>query len=257
MCSACAIIRPSGSNSAVEQSRRSLMLAECAARISAAPISSATPRSAEASTCSVGRIAHRVTRQPPSPAAPCRPARRHPQRRTIQMQRCRPWHRPLARGTHQLQRRPCRGAGGPQVDQLDRRPALLVAVPLGVSLVEPLGQGRQRLQVDLQLEPLPRVAQVGPRPPLRAALRLRPRHLRPDLRPRQLLQRPHHAAHGVPSPLSGGDAERRQHSAGGGHAHRPHPQLLGHLAGVQRARAAEGDQLEPARVVTPLHLTRP
>ena len=50
MCSACAIMRPSTSNSPVEQSRRSLMLAEWAARISPAPISSATPRSADAST---------------------------------------------------------------------------------------------------------------------------------------------------------------------------------------------------------------
>ena len=46
MCSACAIIRPASSKSAVEQSRRSLMFAENAERISTAPISSATARSA-------------------------------------------------------------------------------------------------------------------------------------------------------------------------------------------------------------------
>ena len=46
MCSACAIMRPRSSKSAVEQSRRSLMLAENAERISTAPISSATERSA-------------------------------------------------------------------------------------------------------------------------------------------------------------------------------------------------------------------
>ena len=46
MCSAWAIIRPRSSNSAVEQSRRSLMFAEKAERTSTAPISSATARSA-------------------------------------------------------------------------------------------------------------------------------------------------------------------------------------------------------------------
>ena len=45
MCSACAIIRPRSSNSAVEQSRRSLMLAEKAERMRTAPISSAIDRS--------------------------------------------------------------------------------------------------------------------------------------------------------------------------------------------------------------------
>ena len=46
MCSAWATIRPSASKIAVEQSRRSLMFAEKAERISAAPISSATARRA-------------------------------------------------------------------------------------------------------------------------------------------------------------------------------------------------------------------
>jgi len=45
MCSACVIIRPCSSNNAVEQSRRSLMFAENAERMSAAPISSAIARS--------------------------------------------------------------------------------------------------------------------------------------------------------------------------------------------------------------------
>ena len=44
MCSACAIIRPRSSNSAVEQSRRSLMFAEKDERIRTAPISSAIER---------------------------------------------------------------------------------------------------------------------------------------------------------------------------------------------------------------------
>jgi hypothetical protein len=44
MCSACAIIRPCSSKSAVEQSRRSLMFAEKDERTSTAPISSAIER---------------------------------------------------------------------------------------------------------------------------------------------------------------------------------------------------------------------
>ena len=57
MCSACAIIRPRSSKTAVEQSRRSLMFAENAERISTAPISSATARSASPSTwSSIGTV---------------------------------------------------------------------------------------------------------------------------------------------------------------------------------------------------------
>ncbi len=51
MCSACMTISPEGSNSAVEQSRRSLMFAECALRTSVAPISSQAARSAPVMTC--------------------------------------------------------------------------------------------------------------------------------------------------------------------------------------------------------------
>ena len=50
MCSACMSIDPSGMKSAVEQSRRSLMLAECAAWMSTAPISSHAARSAPLTT---------------------------------------------------------------------------------------------------------------------------------------------------------------------------------------------------------------
>ncbi len=56
-------ICPRASNSAVEQSRRSLMLGECAERISAAPISSHAARSAPVKTCS--SIGSRVMRRPP------------------------------------------------------------------------------------------------------------------------------------------------------------------------------------------------
>ncbi len=50
MCSACMIIRAPASNSAVEQSRRSLMFAECEERTSTAPISSQAARSAPLTT---------------------------------------------------------------------------------------------------------------------------------------------------------------------------------------------------------------
>src|SRR3954452_4174935 len=52
MCSACMTISPRGSNSAVEQSRRSLMFAEWALRTSAAPISSHAAFRAPVTTCS-------------------------------------------------------------------------------------------------------------------------------------------------------------------------------------------------------------
>src|SRR3954447_8452260 len=52
MCSAWATISPSGSNTAAEQSARSLMFGEYAARRSATPISSATPASACRNTSS-------------------------------------------------------------------------------------------------------------------------------------------------------------------------------------------------------------
>ena len=58
MCSACITISPCGSNSAVEASRRSLMLAECAARISTAPISSQIACSAPVRTWSCDRVDH-------------------------------------------------------------------------------------------------------------------------------------------------------------------------------------------------------
>ena len=78
MCSAWTTMRPAASNSAVEQSRRSLMLEENAARISTAPISSAIARSALPVTCSsTGTIA------PVTAAAPARASRVHRSLRTI------------------------------------------------------------------------------------------------------------------------------------------------------------------------------
>ena len=81
--------RPSLSNSAVEASRRSLMLAECAARTSTAPISSQTARMPPSSTCSVTGSRPRLT-PAPATSVPCsstvpRPAGRHDGRRLRQL----------------------------------------------------------------------------------------------------------------------------------------------------------------------------
>ena len=89
MCSACITISPRASNSAVEASRRSLMFAECAERISTAPISSQIARSAPVSTwSSTGSIIARVqpdragavdlAASPAARAASTRAARRPP-----------------------------------------------------------------------------------------------------------------------------------------------------------------------------------
>ena len=69
MCSACITSSPPASNSAVEQSRRSVMLAECAERISTAPISSQAARSAPTRTCSETGSSPRSRLTAPSAAA--------------------------------------------------------------------------------------------------------------------------------------------------------------------------------------------
>ena len=81
MCSACITICPSGSNRAVEASRRSLMFEECAERISTTPISSQAARRAPVSDLQLDRVEHgsasapapqadRARARPPSPRQP-------------------------------------------------------------------------------------------------------------------------------------------------------------------------------------------
>ncbi len=71
MCSACATIRPDASNSAAEQSLRSLMFEEYALRTSTVPISSAIPARALRSTDSViGSIPSARSVIVPPPCAP-------------------------------------------------------------------------------------------------------------------------------------------------------------------------------------------
>ena len=89
MCSACMTISPAGSNSAVEQSRRSLMLAEWAARTSVAPISSHAARRAPVVTASaIGSssvIASRSMSVAPGRARPGAPAVGDEQRRLAEV----------------------------------------------------------------------------------------------------------------------------------------------------------------------------
>src|SRR3954453_18060332 len=84
MCSACMTIRPWWSNSAVEASRRSLMLAEWALRTSTTPISSHAARRAPSMTWSVtgsmSAIAYALDHQRPVFRGAAAPAGRHDQR---------------------------------------------------------------------------------------------------------------------------------------------------------------------------------
>ena len=235
MCSACATIRPCSSNSAVEQSCRSLMFAENAPRISTAPISSAIETSWAPITCSstgimrpVRAVAFRWRRsRPPSPTAPsttrprARPAGARGRR---------------ARGPLQLERRARSRLGGPHGDELDLQGAVRVAVARLVRSVKALGQ--RRPERDGELERLPGVAQVG----LAFVRQLAGR-----------LERGDDAAHGVSPLVAGGEAQRAEHAGGRRDEHRAHAELVSQRACVQRARPAEGDEGEVARVVTLLH----
>ena len=90
MCSACVTMRPRSSKSAVEQSRRSLMFAENAERMSAAPISSAIARSDAPMTCSSMSINASSART----SVPCRvrlarPAVGDPRGRAVELEHLR------------------------------------------------------------------------------------------------------------------------------------------------------------------------
>ena len=156
MCSACAIIRPASSNTAVEQSRRSLMLAENAERISTAPISSATARSELPITCSSTFIAsapacrRRSSRRAsrPAPSTSRRPAR--PPTGPLTSRRTPPPDGDVWAGDD---------LGGPHRDELDLARLVGVAVPLLVRTMERLRE--LRLERNGQLERLAAIPQVG------------------------------------------------------------------------------------------------
>src|SRR5579884_126414 len=173
MCSACAIIRPPSSKSAVEQSRRSLMFAEKAERIRTTPISSAIDRSAAPSTCSSTGMEcpafftkSSPTREHPEGTIPNPlPPGGKPDRRPVQFDRGRAGRglprqvRTRRRRTWQLELRPRDDVRCVDRDELDLPLRLGVAVALLVRSVE---RGAEvRLQRHAQLERLTAIAQVG------------------------------------------------------------------------------------------------
>src|SRR5579862_2735452 len=140
MCSACAIIRPRSSNSAVEQSRRSLMFAENEERISTAPISSAIDRSdAQITWSSIGAISS-LTRHDPAETIPNpHPPGGNPEGRAVQLDQRRTG-RVLSVAARQLKLRAGHDVGGAGGDELDLPPAVGVAVLLLVRAVEAVGE---------------------------------------------------------------------------------------------------------------------
>src|SRR5215469_15950307 len=136
MCSACAIIRPRSSNSAVEQSRRSLMFAEKEERIRTAPISSAIDRSVAPITwSSIGAITS-LTRHHPAGTIPSPlPPGGNPQRRAVKLDQGRTGCA-LRLAARQLQLGARHDLGGADGDELDLPAAIGVAVPLLVRTVE-------------------------------------------------------------------------------------------------------------------------
>src|SRR5919108_1923075 len=159
MCSACAIIRPRSSKRAVEQSRRSLMFAENEERISTAPISSATARSAWPMTWSSMFTLRSLPREPPADTIPNpHPPRGKPARRAVELEDRRP-DRGLSRPLRQDELRPRTDVGGPHRDELDPAVSVGVAVPLLVRGVEARREiGAQR---NGQLVRLADVAELG------------------------------------------------------------------------------------------------
>ena len=121
--------------------------------------------------------------------------------------------------------------GRPERDELERPPAVGVAVQLLVRPVERLGEIAP--EWDGQLEGLPAVAHVG-------------LALGGELA--GLLERDDERAHLVPPLVADGQTESREHAGRGGNEDGAELQLVGEGAGMKRASAAEGDEREVARV---------
>src|ERR671922_1907380 len=159
MCSACTIMRPRSSKSAVEQSRRSLMFAENEERTRTAPISSAIERSAKPrSWSSIFTIWSRSREDECGTIPNPHPPGGDPAGGARQLDDLRPLH-PQRLGGRELERWPRPHLGGPHRDELDRPLTVGVAVALLVRAVEGLRQ--PRLERHGQLERLAGVAKVG------------------------------------------------------------------------------------------------
>src|SRR5947208_12612306 len=243
MCSACAIMRPRSSKRAVEQSRRSLMLAENEARISTAPISSAIERSelprtwssiftvwSRSATVASRSRQHQRAISIPIPHPPggyeARCAVELDCGRTFDVQRL---------AGRQVEHRRGSGLGRADRDEFELAGPVGVAVALLMRTVK--GLREVALDRNRQLERLARVAQV------RFALRRKVFYL----------GKGSHVRYDAVAPLLARDeSERREDTGGGRHEHRADLELVGKRAGMQRARTAEGDERELARVVATL-----
>ena len=235
MCSACAISRPRSSKSAVEQSRRSLMLAEKAERIRTAPISSATARRALPMTWSSMFTLSSSTSVGPSLApthpggiqqvAPSSSSERRARRRRAARRR----------GSSQL------GAAAhvrrAHRDELDLPLAVGVAVPLLVRAVEALRE-RSACSGTVSSNDWPAIAQI------RLALA---RAARPPRRSGHTYERTRSRRSSLATSPSADSTP-----AASGTSTVAHLELVRELARVQRARAAERDEREVARVVAAL-----
>ena len=233
MCSACAIIRPRSSKSAVEQSRRSLMLAEKAERMSTAPISSAIARRTLPMIWSsiVTFSSSRSVRPSLAPTHPGGSQHVAPASSTTAGPAT------VVRGS--LRGRSSSGLGGRRRCAPRRarssRSRIRVSVLLLVCAVERFRE--LVLQRHRQLERLARVAQI------RFAFA---RQLT------RVAQRDEVRAHRVAPLVARDKAERGQHACGLGDEHRAHPELVRERARVQRPGAAERDEREIARIVPAL-----
>ncbi len=150
-----------------------------------------------------------------------------------------------------------------QRDGLDRPPRLGVAVARRVGVVEgrrQLALGRRRVPVDRERVALADVAAVG-RGAQRGARDLRAGAIGERLQQRGQVVAgvdPGQDRLHVVAPLAGHDEpEGGEHARGRRRDHPPHPELVRHRAGVQRPRAAEGDQGRLARVLAALDAHQP
>src|ERR1700757_2173423 len=158
MCSAWAIIRPRSSNSAVEQSRRSLMLAEKEERIRTAPISSAIERKeAPITWSSIGAFMSLTGHDPAGTIPSPHPPGGNPQGRPVQFDQGRPGHA-LWLAARELQRRAGGDLGRAGGHPLALPPAAGVAVALLVCVVEAPREARPERHG--QFERLAAVAEV-------------------------------------------------------------------------------------------------
>src|SRR5215211_7075531 len=235
MCSAWATIRPRSSKRAVEQSRRSLMFAENAERINAAPISSATARSACPSTwSSIVTISSRL-RHPPHGTIPNpHPPGGNPAGGAVELDQGRA-ARFCSRARGKREGRTGRDLRGSNGDQLQLAAAVRVAVALLVEPVETLLEARAERHSEL--EGLTVIAEI------RLALCRQLSHL---------AQRPHLAPDVIASLVADCEAERGEHPGGLRYEHGLDPKVVGEIAGVKGPRAAERNQREVAWIPTTL-----